>query len=80
MSKTISPFEVADLNRELAGTGFPGRIRLHDICGGQSLSYEGEDGLSIPVPAPLRSWLEKRLGARGYAPRFDERGALVRLG
>lgn len=81
MPKIISPMEVADLNRGLAAAGFTGRIRLHDACGGQSLSLEGGDGLTADtVPADLRAWLGERLAGRGYRPVFAGRGGYFTLG
>ena len=72
MAKIISPFEVADCNKAFMAAGFTGRIRLHDACGGQTLSYEGDDGLTCsPIPAEIRTWLERELSARGYEPVFN---------
>lgn len=80
MPKYITPFEIADCNKALTDAGLPGRIRLHDACGGQSLSYEGADGLTADIiPAEIQSQIEAQLTAKGYKPIFDDRSGYFRI-
>lgn len=80
MPKVVNTFVVADCNKALATAGLPGRIRLHDTCGGQSLSYEDAEGITRgPIPAEVRSLLETELIVRGLLPVFDDTSGYFHL-
>lgn len=80
MPRIINTFVVEDCNKRLAAAGEHGRIRLHDACGGQSLSYEDADGITRgPIPAEVRSLLEAELGRRGFLPVFDDASGYFHL-
>lgn len=74
MGKIVTPFEVADINKALAGEGCAIRLHLHDACGGQYLSWEGDD------TAEVRACIERHFSAAGFSVTFDTHAAGFRLG
>ena len=74
MGKIITLFEVADINKALVEEGCPIRLHLHDACGGQYLSWEGDDTKQV------RDCIERRFSVEGFAVTFDTHAAGFRLG
>lgn len=69
MRKALSTFELEDCNKALAEAGFKGRLHLHDVCGGQYLSWD--EGGATETGLDIRTWLSDYFGGRGYRVDFD---------
>ena len=77
MTKVLSTFELTDCNKALADAGFKGKLHLHDVCGGQYLSW-GEDEASRG-DFDIRTWLPTYFAEHGYQVNFDDDRPAFRL-
>lgn len=68
MPKIINSFDVADCNRALKEAGLGVRLHMHDVCGGQYFSWDGDDADAPEVP----HMLERFFAARGANIDFIE--------
>lgn len=78
MPKTVSIFQVGELNRVLEDCGLGYRIHLHDLCGGQSFSVEELPGGSHDFDA-LHAELSEFFGSIGATVSFDVSDLAFRL-
>ena len=77
MTKVLSTFELAECNKALAKEGFGGKLHLHDVCGGQYLSWD--EGEAAKNDFDIRTWLPTYFGERGYQVAFDDDRPAFRL-
>ena len=77
MTKVLSTFELAECNKALAKEGFGGKLHLHDVCGGQYLSWDEDEAAKNDFD--IRTWLPTYFGERGYQVAFDDDRPAFRL-
>ena len=69
MTKVLSTFELTDCNKALADAGFKGKLHLHDVCGGQYLSWDEDEASRGDFD--IRTWLPTYFAEHGYQVNFD---------
>lgn len=77
MTKVLSTFELEECNKALAKAGFGGKLHLHDVCGGQYLSWDENEATKGDFD--IRTWLPTYFGERGFQVAFDDDRPAFRL-
>lgn len=78
MAKILSIMEVGELNDALEQAGLAVHVHLHDVCGGQYLSWE-PIGADESDAAAVANAIEGFLAPRGFKPVFDLERSSFRL-
>ena len=77
MTKVLTTFELTDCNKALAEAGYSGKIHLHDVCGGQYLSWDEDEAKKDDFD--IRTWIPTYFGEHGYQVTFDDDRPAFRL-